>query len=270
MRIGVRAHDYGKLEIEQLAQTLHSRGYQCAQLTLPKAMAGINSINDITYRHLERVRTSFEHYQIDIAVFGCYVDLSNPDEETRRNAVNALKKCLAFGKEVGAKCVGTETAYGGQNAEQKKYRFPFMLDAIKEVVEEAARLDMKLGLEPVDYYPLDGIEAAQRVFDTIQDPQHMGLIFDPCNVLGMSIVDTQEKHWAAWMDAVGKYIDSVHVKDVVFNENGNRIQTPLGKGVARYEEISRWLHANKPDMYMIRDEMNIAMDTEDIAFMKKL
>lgn len=34
MKIGVRAHDYGKMKIEELAQTLHERGYNCAQLAL--------------------------------------------------------------------------------------------------------------------------------------------------------------------------------------------------------------------------------------------
>ena len=88
MKIGVRAHDYGKMEIEQLAKTLHSVGYEAAQLALPKAFAGIDSYEDITLSHLDRIRNAFEKNGIEIPVFGCYMDLGNPDESVRRFAVS--------------------------------------------------------------------------------------------------------------------------------------------------------------------------------------
>ena len=34
-------------------------------------------------------------------VFGCYMDLGNPDAEVRDYAVKTLKKCLAYSKEAG-------------------------------------------------------------------------------------------------------------------------------------------------------------------------
>lgn len=111
MKIGVRAHDYGKMEIEQLAETLHDVGYEAAQLALPKAFTGIESYADITPGHLERIRAAFEKHSIEIPVFGCYMDLGNPDEDVRRYAVDTMKRCLAYSKEVGAKVLGTETAY---------------------------------------------------------------------------------------------------------------------------------------------------------------
>ena len=60
MKIGVRAHDYGKMEIEDLARVLHEEGYDAAQLALPKAFTGIGSYEDITPAHLERIRRAFE------------------------------------------------------------------------------------------------------------------------------------------------------------------------------------------------------------------
>ena len=70
MKIGVRAHDYGKQEIEVMAQRLHEEGYDAAQLALPKAFRGIERYEDITERHLERIRTAFEKWKIEIPVFG--------------------------------------------------------------------------------------------------------------------------------------------------------------------------------------------------------
>lgn len=36
MKIGVRAHDYGRREIAQMAEVLEREGYQSVQLALPK------------------------------------------------------------------------------------------------------------------------------------------------------------------------------------------------------------------------------------------
>ena len=119
MKIGVRAHDYGKMGIEKLAETLHNAGYQAAQLALPKAFAEIDSYADIKPEHLERIRRAFEKWEIEIPVFGCYMDLGNPDEDVRRFAVDTMKTCLAYSREIGAKVLGTETAYPHLSREEK-------------------------------------------------------------------------------------------------------------------------------------------------------
>ena len=270
MKIGVRAHDYGKQEIEQLAKTLNTCGYQCCQLAMPKAIAGIDSFADIKPEHLERVRTAFENNQVEISVFGCYVDLSNPNDEIRRNAINTLKMGLAFGKAVGAKCIGTETAAQRLDEAQKKIRYPLMLDAVKEVVEEAARLNVKLALEPVYYYPLDSLRATQDVLQTINDKSHLRMIFDPCNVLQVTDVDRQEEYWTEWLDNVGSYIEAMHIKYQYFTEDGWHVGTALGKGVVQYDTISKWLHANNPHMPLLREELRLVNAEADIAYMKNL
>ena len=86
MKIGVRAHDYGKMKIEDLARTLHETGYECAQLALPKAFIGIDSYENINLEKIDRIRNAFEKYQVEIPVMGCYMDLGNPDDEIRAKA----------------------------------------------------------------------------------------------------------------------------------------------------------------------------------------
>lgn len=92
MKIGVRAHDYGKLNAGELAAALHKEGYQAAQLALPKAIAGIDSYDDITLKKVDEIRKAFEEEQVELAVFGCYMDLGNPDSQVREHAVATLKK----------------------------------------------------------------------------------------------------------------------------------------------------------------------------------
>ena len=270
MKIGVRAHDYGKMEIEKAAETLHREGYQAAQLAFPKVFAGIDSYDDITLKHLERVRQAFDKWEIEIPVFGCYMDLGNPDESIRSYAVRTLKKCLAYSKEIGANVVGTETAYPHLNAAEKANWYPFMLDSLKRVMEEAVRLDTKLAIEPVYWHPLESLDAVMDVMDQINDREHLRIIFDPSNLLRLPVPADQNAYWQEWLQNIGNYIEAMHIKDFYYDTNGQYCPTPLGKGIIQYEVISMWLHENRPDMYLLREEMNPAIAREEIAFMKKL
>lgn len=270
MKIGVRAHDYGKMEIEQLAETLHNAGYEAAQLALPKAFAGIDSYADITYKHLERIRTAFEKQQVDIAVFGCYMDLGNPDEDVRRYAVDTMKQCLAYSKAVGAKVLGTETAYPKLSREEKTQWYPYMMDSIKRVMEEAVRLDVKLAIEPVYWHPLENLEAVLDVMEQVKDEAHLRMIFDASNLLEFPDTTDQDAYWTKWLSSIGKYIEAMHIKDFYFDENRAYCPTPLGKGAIDYSAISKWLHDERPDMYLLREEMNPEIAQADIAFMRNL
>ncbi|MDO4308631.1 MAG: sugar phosphate isomerase/epimerase family protein [Eubacteriales bacterium] len=270
MKIGVRAHDYGKMEIEALAETLRLEGFEAAQLALPKAFLGIDTYEDITLWHLERIRRAFEENEVEIPVFGCYMDIGNPDDEVRKRAVDTLKKCLAYSKETGAGMVGTETAYPHLSKEEKKIWYPFMLDSIQRVAEEAVKLDVKLAIEPVYWHPLDSIEAALDVIEAVGDEEHLRLIFDPSNLLEFPDSTDQESYWKQWLSAIGSYIDVMHVKDFKMDDKGNYCSALLGKGVIRYQEISRWIHANKPNLYLLREEMQPRFAKEDLAFLRAI
>lgn len=270
MKIGVRAHDYGKMEIEQLALTLHNEGYEAAQLALPKAFKEINSYKDITSNHLKQIYNAFNKFNIEIPVFGCYMDLGNPDTNIREYAVSTLKKCLIYSKEVGAKVVGTETAYPHLNNEQKSIWYPYMIDSIKRVIEEAQRLDVKLAIEPVYWHPLDSIDVVLDVIHQVGDEQHLRLIFDASNLLEFPDTTDQNVYWQKWLDCTGKYIEAMHIKDFYIDDKKQYCPTLLGEGVIQYKTISEWLNKYKPDMYLLREEMNPKTAQKDILFMKNL
>ncbi len=77
------------------------------------------------------------------------MDLGNPDDEVRKNAVDTFKKCLKFNQILGASIVGTETAYPRLSREEKQIWHPYMMDSIARLVEEAERLDVDMAIEPV-------------------------------------------------------------------------------------------------------------------------
>ena len=59
-RIGCRAHDYGKLPAAALAATLRAKGYNAAQLAMPRAIAGIEDFSHMIIK--SRVFSTFHIY----------------------------------------------------------------------------------------------------------------------------------------------------------------------------------------------------------------
>lgn len=270
MKIGVRAHDYGKRTARQLARVLHIEGYEAAQLAMPKAIAGIDGYRGITQGRLEEIRAAFEENHIEIAVLGCYMDLGNPDDAVRREAVENVGLYLRYAKELGAGAVGSETAYPHLSAEQKKLWYPHMVDSLQRIVEEAARLDAVFAVEPVAWHPLDSVEAVLDVMRRVGDDRHLRLIFDASNLLAAPGTTDQQALWNRWLQAVGQSVDVLHIKDFIPDENGGRRPVPLGSGVMRYETIRRWLQAGRPDRYLLREEMDPRFAAGDIAFLRAM
>ena len=96
------------------------------------------------------------------------------------------------------------------------------------------------------------------------------MIFDASNLLQFPDTTDQKSYWSEWLAQTGKYIDAMHMKDFTLDAEGNYCPALLGEGVIQYETIAQWLHENRPDMYLIREEMNPAAVQRDIAFMKKI
>ena len=145
-----------------------------------------------------------------------------------------------------------------------------MMDSLKRVMEEAQRIDMKLAIEPVYWHPLTDLETTLEVIRMADDPEHLRLIFDASNLLEYSESTDQDTYWNQWLEGIGAYIDVMHIKDYSLGKDRAYQPEQLGEGILRYKEISRWLHENKPDMYLLREEMNPAAARKDIEFMKRL
>ena len=268
MLTAARTHDYGKQTIDGLAALLRSEGIEAAQLVLPKAFAEINSYDDVTPDLLERVRKNFEKEKIKIHILGCYMDLGNPEDDVRKNAVDTFKKCLAWNRILGASIVGTETAYPHLDREQKKIWYPYMMDSVSRLVEEAERLEVNMALEPVYWHPLENLETALQIFEKLSSSR-LKMIFDPANVLEFPDAD-QEKYWNEWLDAFGDRIEAVHMKDFVEGPDGEYCPVCLGEGLIRYDTIIRWMKKNHPDIVIVREELDPKTAQRDLRYMREL
>lgn len=267
MKIGVRGHDYGRHSVAEYARLLHDEGYDTVQLAVPKAIDGVNGFDDITPALLAEIREEFDKQNVEIGIFSCYMDLSNPDDEIREQAVATFCRSLSYAREVGAKMTGTETSYERLGRMEKSRRFPYMMDSLKRIAQEAERIDAKIGLEPVAFYPLEDVEAAMEVIKEIGSDK-IQIIFDPANLLQHPEEVRQEAYWKRCLALGGEKIAALHVKDFTM-ENGERKACALGKGVMELAPFWEWVRG-KEDIVVIRDELDLAFASEDIAYLQKM
>lgn len=268
MKIGVRAHDYGRREIAQMAEVLEREGYQSVQLALPKAFSSIRSYEYIAEKELYEIAEEFGKRGIEIAVLGCYMDLGNPDASVREAAVKTFGKYLGFSKNIGARLTGSETAYSHLTKLEKHRWFPFMMDSLKRLTEEAERLNTWMGIEPVAWHPLDSADTAAEVIRDLKS-DHVKIIFDPVNVLERPGEVLQEAYWRRCFKELGPYIETIHLKDFTVGENGEYCPKLLGEGVMDFGVLKEWMKGH-PDIPVLREEMNPETAGRDIAFMKGL
>ena len=268
MKIGVRAHDYGRRGVEECAILMHKEGYEAVQLAIPKTFTGIMKYEDITEGLLNNIREAFCTQQVEIAVLGCYMDLSHPDKETRQAAVSTFCRCLRYSKIIGAKMTGSETAYGHLSKMEKHRRFPYMLDSLKRLAEEAERLDVWMGIEPVAWHPLEDTETAAETLH-ILGSSHVKIILDPANILERPKEINQSAYWKRCLDLLGNSIEAVHLKDFKVDSAGNYIPTLLGEGVMEYDALEKWL-ADRPEMPVLREEMNPAAAGRELKYMREM
>lgn len=266
MKLGCRAHDYGTHTAAQLAEILHSRGYNACQLAIPKAISGIADYQSITPQTAAEIGEAFSKQQVEISVMGCYQDLSNPDTEIRKKAVENIAHCLSLQKLLGAKVVGSESSYANLSEEEKEVRFPLFVDSALRIAEAAAKYDGVFAIEPVFWHPLSTVERTHTLLDAVADKQHFKMIFDAANVLRRRYQPIQTQVWQQWLGEFGERIEAMHIKDFVL-EGDRYCPRVLGEGIMDYTFIRQWLCENRPEMALLREEVQLEQDAQDLQFM---
>jgi L-ribulose-5-phosphate 3-epimerase len=184
-RIGVRAHDYGKLRPEQLMEAIAKDGWEGVQLAMPKAIAGVESFGEVDADITEKVRRAAERYGERIFVLGVYVDLGQADEIMRKAAVKTFLSQLSCAKALGAACIGSETTNWMQQpaGTTRQQGLRQVIRSMEEILPEADRLGVTVALEAGYEHTMNTPEAVKEILASLPG-NHIRMIFDPGNLLG--------------------------------------------------------------------------------------
>lgn len=258
MRIGVRAHDFGKLPIEILSESIWKNKFSCIQLALIKAIAGIDSIDGIMSPGLAyEIGREFHKRDIQIAILGCYINPIHPDHEERKRQINRFKEHIRYARDFGCSVVATETgsfnpdcSYNPQNRGEEAFRI--LTESVGELTAEAEKFGVFVGIEGVTEHVIHTPSRMKSLLDTI-DSGNLQVVFDPVNFISPENYKSQRDLIKECFSLFGDRIVAVHAKDFVV-EGGRKTCVPAGRGILDYELLLKFLKSRKPYINILLEE----------------
>ena len=253
LQFGLRAHDFGRLPAEVLAEKLERCKPVSIQLALAKAFPD-NAADEgfLSPGYARRIRDIFVRRGMAIAVLGCYINPVHPEGEELERQLLRFEEHLRFARDFGCAVVGTET--GSLNPDcsyhpgtQGQGTFDRLCGSVERLVRTAERCGSIVGIEPVaDQHTLSSIEKTKALIERIDSPA-LRVIFDPVNLIPRSgLGESQESFFKRAFEAFGPRIVVVHAKDFRFEKGRKSEAVAAGAGVFDFDAFFRMLQAEKP------------------------
>ncbi|QGQ98388.1 sugar phosphate isomerase/epimerase [Paenibacillus psychroresistens] len=252
MAFGILAHALGKLPLKQLTEKLGKYELDFVQLALSKAISDIDlGLGKLSPGLANHIAEQFERNSLRIGVLGCYINPIHPDPVQRRYDIERFKEHIRFARQFGTSIVATET--GDLNTylthDSLRYReigWDILKATIEELTEEAEKWGVFIGLEPVYRHTLSSSEKMKQLLEEIPS-NHLGVVFDPCNLLDLTNIGQQDKIIADAFDNFGERIVLAHLKDVNISEDSESLQeVQAGSGQFNITGFLSKLHQHKP------------------------
>ncbi len=241
MNIGIRLHDTAEGTLARRLGFAKAQGFSCAHLALSKALKGF-SMNDapalLTEALAESVRRDFAEQQMDCAVLGCYLTLTEPDDEKKQKTHEIYRAHLKFSRMMNAGVVGTETpAPKGMNPHSEE-AFQLFIRCLRPLVQWAEEENAILAVEPVCEHIVSTPEKAERML-TLVPSDHLRIILDSVNLLSAEAAKNPDALIEEAIRRLGDKVSVLHMKDYVPIQPGDtRAQsTACGQGVMDYKRL---------------------------------
>ena len=253
MQLGIRLHDIKKAPLEERLEIAKEQGFKCGHLALSKVISEFPTDNAaLTPGLAMHLRKLFAKYDQDIAVLGCYLNLTNPNEETMKKTYARYFSNIRFASLLGAGVVGTETGavneeYIFEERNHSEEALKTFIERVKPVVKCAEDFGVVFAIEPVYKHIVCNPKRARRVLDEIGSP-NLQIIFDPVNLLDTCNYENREEIFAEAIDLLGDDIAMLHLKDFEVSDTGLK-SVACGTGEMDYENILRFVKKKKPFMH---------------------
>ena len=274
-QFGLRAHDFGRLPAEELADALATHHPASIQLALSKALPG-NDIADgsLSPGYARRLRRIFESRGIAIAVLGCYINPVHPDPDIRDRDLKRFEEHLSYVRDFGCAVVGTETGYLSPDGSfhpdtEKPETFDLLCHSLERLLRTAEANSAILGIEAVaDKHTISSIEKMASLLRRLDSP-NLQVIYDPVNLIPQDgLTETQETFFRRAMDAFGKRIVAVHAKDFRMEAGQKSRALPAGTGELDYSTLFRLLNKQKPWIDVLLEDCSPASAGPAMAFVR--
>ncbi|MCR4744497.1 MAG: sugar phosphate isomerase/epimerase [Lachnospiraceae bacterium] len=258
IQFGLRLHDSEALPLEERLKKVKSQGFSTVHLALSKI--GLPSGMDergygvLTPGYAFYLKKIFADAGINIAIIGCYLNLGHPDETEWQRLRKIYRAHLRFARDLGCGMVGTETgapnptySYDKESCHSRE-ALEITKRHLSEVVSDAEKIGMTIGIEPVYKHIVWNSARAREVLDSIASPA-LQIIFDPVNLLHPDNLNERDEVISKAIEDLGDEVALIHLKDYVLKDNaGEKKMECLAPGLGEmdYSRILKFACEKKP------------------------
>lgn len=267
MSVGILAHLLGTMPYKELAAKTAAQGFPYVQLALAKAFSDVDArLGKLSPGLAQEVGGTFAENGVRIAVLGCYASLVDLDDEVFRHNVDRFKEHLRNARHFGAPIVATEVG-GVTDPERRTEHVQRLNRALEELVEEAERWGVTIGLEAAQGHMIDTTETLAETIDRFPS-SCVGVVMDPCNLMNPARFDNQDHTIREAFRLLGPRIVSAHVKDLIRAADGTLTETAAGLGELNYPLFFELLEQYKPYGFATLEAVNESQMAEAARFVR--
>lgn len=261
LRFGIRGHDVPVTgNFEDWVKAIADQGFCCTQLALKKAVKDFNvSTEAMTPGMALYMKRVFAENKVDVAVLGCYLNVTTPDEAEWAETKKIYEAHFRFASLLGAGMVGTET--GAMNKEYRpgpenrtEAALDKLIERLRELTDIAGKYGVILGIEPVIRHNMYDLKRTRKVLDGVNSP-NLRVILDLVNLLDINNYKDQKAIIKEAFTLLKGDIDCLHIKD--FKVKDGELTTagvPLLDGELELEELFRYAKAEKPCIHVLLED----------------
>ena len=256
LNLGIRAHDLGQLEVQELCEKVKSYKFSNIQFAIKKSFPElVPSFQSLSPGIASFFGDYFARNGIKISTLGCYVNISSRDTSVRKEAIENFKIHLQLTRDFQASIVGTETGsvgngYTSENFTEEAYQIA--RSSVIEMVEYAEQFGATVGIEAGLNHPLYSAKLARRLVEEVQSP-HLKIILDVANLINLENASKCKEITMEAIDLLHDHIAMIHLKDLTIH-NGKLEIVPVGKGILNFEPILSYLKHDRPLLHATLEE----------------
>lgn len=251
LQVGVRLHDLAPAPLERRLEIAADQGFSCIHLAskLLYQEYGIGR-EGLTGGLAEHIKRELKKNGLSVAVYGCYLNLANPDPGQLAEILEEYQANIRFAAYLGAALVGTET--GAPNTEYRscpecrsEEALGTFIRNVRLAVGYAEQFGVAFAIEPVWKHIVYSPERTRAVLDAVNSP-NLQVIFDPVNLLSEENHTRQKEIFDSMLALNGGEIAVLHAKDYTVKDHKIIPTAPGETKNLDYSGILAWQREKKP------------------------
>lgn len=269
MKLGIRAHDMGKMDAKSLFECAKSYGFDGIQLVVNKALIPEPELTEKAFNDIAKTQNV-----VSVLLLGSYFNPVHSDINKRQIGINRFKKQLALAHVLNTEYVATETGsyyddqwiYHEQNHTKQAYHE--VMSIFKDLAIVAEKHNKTVLIEAAYVHVIFSPHSLKRLVTDLNS-DHVKVIIDLFNLLNIKNHRSHEAILRQALDLLKEDIAVFHLKNYVVQE-GKLVQVGLNKGLLDYRKLLPMMIENNPDAYYIFEGITGEDIKESVVYIKSI